>query len=280
MGKTVTERFTLYDDSVVIDFYPTSHRYKLISVDGKEIKAWIPSPSSVVGKLDKSTPLISWAVNMFEERMLEHMRDGAQFTRDDVLSMINLSKNAYNERKQEAADVGSVVHDYAEHNADDITQVEGYNELSERDRVLAQQGVAAFNEWKSVMSPSFIDREFRVYSKRHNFVGKCDGLVEIDGKLYIIDYKTSKGVYTSQVYQIAAYMKAYEEMTGKKVAGAKIVNFTKDDITDKEGNIIRPAGSYMTCTLGRGDLVTAFKAFKGLLDVYRIDYPLSKKISA
>jgi len=278
MAKTITERFTLYNDTVVIDFYPTSHRYKLISVDGVEVGQWIASPSAVVGKLDKSPQLMSWAVRMFEERMLEHMRDGAQFTRDDVVAMLNIAKNAYNERKQEAADVGSVVHDFAEHNRTDINEVEQFNELSDTDKVLATQGVAAFNEWKSEVNPKFISSEFRIYSKRHNFVGQCDALAEIDGKLYIVDYKTSKGVYTSQVYQIAAYMKAYEEMTGQKVHGAKIVNFTKDDVLDKEQNVIRKAGSYMTHTVSRGELVTSFKVFKALLDVHRIDPVIAKTL--
>jgi len=278
MAKTITERFTLYDESVVIDFYPTSHRYKLISVDGVEKKEWLASPSSVVNKLDKSRPLMSWAVNTFEETMIAHMRDGANFTKDDVLAMLKISKGAYNERKQEAADVGSVVHDFAEHNRSDINEVEQFAELSDEDKKLAQQGVDAFNEWKKIMSPTFISNEFKVYSKRWNYVGICDALAEIGGELYIVDYKTSKGVYTSQVYQIAAYMKAYEEMTGKKVAGAKIVNFTKDDITDKDDNIIRKAGSYMTHTVSRGELVTSFKAFKALLDVHRIDPVIAKTL--
>jgi len=278
MAKTITERFTLYDDTIVIDFYPTSHRYKLISIDGVEKNEWIASPSSVVGKLDKSNQLMSWAVRMFEERMLEHMRDGAQFTRDDVVSMLNIARGAYTERKQEAADVGTVVHDFAEHNRTDINEVEKFAELSDTDKVLAQQGVDAFNGWKSEVNPKFISSEFRIYSKRHNFVGQCDALAEIDGKLYIIDYKTSKGVYTSQVYQIAAYMKAYEEMTGIKVHGAKIVNFTKDDVLDKDLNVIRKAGSYMTHTVSRGELVTSFKVFKALLDVYRIDPVIAKTL--
>lgn len=276
MAAAEKERLSFYDGAVQIDFYPNSHRYKLVSLDGVEKNEWLPSPSSVTGKLDKSGALMGWATGVFEATMLEHMRDGVNFTRDDVVAMLAISKNAYAQKRDEAADVGTVVHEFAEHGQ--VNQ-EAMEMLSDADKEKARNGVAAFQEWQTVMAPSIKQKEFRVFSRRHKYVGQCDGLAEIDGKTYIIDYKTSKGIYTSHLYQVAAYMKAYEEMTGNRVDGAKILNFAKADVYDKNNNLIREAGTFDSHTITRGQLVQAFKAFKGLLDVYRIDYPLSKTIN-
>lgn len=280
MPKTITERVNLYNGTVEIDFYPVAHRYKLISLDGKPQGFWLAGASTVVGRLDKSAALLPWAVNQFEKALYEFMRDGVNFTRDDLKSMIPLAKVRYTERKKEAAGIGDVVHYAAEHNLVDLTKADGWDELSEEDQVRASHAFNAYRSWfDSIPDLKILKSEFFVFSKKHIFGGIADGLIEQDGKKYLIDYKTSKGIYSSQIYQVAAYLKAYEEETGETLAGAKIVNFCKEDVW-KNGQLVKKAGEAIVKDIPRGKLVTAYKAFKGLLDVHRIDQVLCKELAA
>lgn len=278
-NKTITERVSLYNGTVEIDFYPSSHRYKLISIDGKEQGFWISGASTIVGKLDKSEALMYWAVGQFEKALHEFMRDGVQFTRDDLSSMISIARGRYKERQKEAAGIGDVVHYAAEHNLIDLTEAEGWNELTDEDQVRASHAFNAYRAWfTSITDLKILKTEFFVFSKKFKFCGQADGLIEQGGQKYLIDYKTSKGIYTSQIYQVAAYLKAYEEETGETLAGAKIVNFVKEDVW-KDGKLIKKAGEVIVKDIPRGLLVTAYKAFKGLLDVHKIDSVLSKQLA-
>ena len=52
-------RKEMYGGEVVINFYPDSHKYKL---EGS--KDWLVSSTGATGIIDKSTPLIIWAVGL------------------------------------------------------------------------------------------------------------------------------------------------------------------------------------------------------------------------
>lgn len=282
MAKTETERHELYGGSVVIDFYPKSHRYKLISVDGETKNEWLKSPSGIVGKLDKSQPLMYWATNCFYDSMIEAMRDGVNFTKDDLLSMLETAKGAYRERREEAANVGTVVHDYAQKHHEphikSVEDIEGFAELSEADQSKARQGAAAFDNWYKQLGGKSVASEFLIFSKKQGYTGRCDDLVEVAGDLIILDYKTSKGVYTDQIYQVTSYMKAREEeYPDQRIAGARLVHLCKEDVTDKEGNVIKKAGEFGEVFLSRSDLVTAYMVFKALKTVADYD-PIIQKL--
>lgn len=108
-------------------------------------------------------------------------------------------------------------------------------------------------------------------------MGTCDDLVQVGKDLVILDYKTSKGVYTDQIYQVSAYMKAREEEYPlERIAGARLVHLCKEDVTDKEGNIIMRAGEYGEVFLSRADLVQAYMVFKALKVVADKDPIMSK----
>lgn len=280
MAKTETERHVLYGGAVEIDYYPKSHRYKLVKEDGVEKNEWLKSPSGIVKMLDKSAPLMHWATNCFYNAMLDAMRDGANFTADDVKSMLEVAKTAYKERRDEAANVGTVVHFYAQNHLDigHISNAEGYEDLSDEDKIKAMAGALAFDKWYAALGGKSIASEFLVYSRKEGFTGRCDDLVEVNGEPWILDYKTSKGVYTDQVYQVTSYMKAREEeYPDLRIAGARLIHLCKEDVYDKDGNLIKRAGEAGEVILTRADLVKAYMVFKALKVVADND-PIIQKI--
>ena len=125
-----------------------------------------------------------------------------------------------------AGDRGSMIHDLLENliNGADID----LTKMASRDAHLAYNG---FGGWLAEYQPKFLKlkdfnlatygksklgTEFTVASEEYKFAGTVDLLCEIDGEVWIVDFKTSKGVYDSHMLQITAYQQAFEEMTGIK----------------------------------------------------------------
>ncbi|KKM68771.1 hypothetical protein LCGC14_1457560 [marine sediment metagenome] len=67
--------------------------------------------------------------------------------------------------------------------------------------------IKAFREFISDkdidVDPEYIER--RVINKKHRYAGTIDALARIDGKLGVLDIKTSQGIYRDFSLQIAAY---------------------------------------------------------------------------
>jgi len=76
--------------------------------------------------------------------------------------------------------------------------------------------IVAFTDWVNEVNP-FIqkpeDIEFTVAS-RHGFAGTLDFFCYINNEPWIVDIKTSAGVYEAHKFQIIAYQQAFFEMTG------------------------------------------------------------------
>ena len=84
----------------------------------------------------------------------------------------------------------------------------------------------AFLEWKVRTRFEVVDAEIGVWSE-HRYAGTLDFSGYLDGKLYIIDIKTSKRIYSDYIMQISAYRQAYEERSGNKVHGIGILRLDK-----------------------------------------------------
>ena len=85
----------------------------------------------------------------------------------------------------------------------------------------------AFLDWHNSENVKFVAAERIVYSKKHNYAGKMDALLEIDGRPVIGDYKTGKGLYNDHYYQLAGYWNAIEEEDEKMYPKGVILHFDK-----------------------------------------------------
>lgn len=110
------------------------------------------------------------------------------------------------------ANFGSMMHDAYQ-------QLLLGNELNLKDDYpdrKAKKHITSFVQWFAEFSPDpeSIKTEHTVGSRIHKYAGTLDLYCEKDGKRYIIDFKTSSGIYFSHELQITAYKIAYEEMYG------------------------------------------------------------------
>lgn len=73
-----------------------------------------------------------------------------------------------------------------------------------------------FVEWWETYKPTLLETEVHLFSDEIKVAGTCDLVCEIDGELWIIDFKTSNNLQTTHELQTSVYTKCYEECFGKK----------------------------------------------------------------
>ncbi len=221
------QTYKLYNGEIEIDFYPDSHRYKLVGE-----KTYLISVTAITGILDKSQALIPWAVNTDIGYIRQYLEEkaGQKFTIEELEPILEEAKNKHNEKKEEAATNGSMVHDYAEKVAKSIMEGTDMPEIDSEWPEQVLQGISAFLEWYNAHNVKFHASEGLVYSKELGVVGTADAVASINGENVLIDYKTSKGVYPEYHYQAAGYLRMWnEEHPEMQLTGAKILHFSKDD---------------------------------------------------
>ena len=85
----------------------------------------------------------------------------------------------------------------------------------------------AFKDWWDEKKPKAIATEHRVYHKILRYAGTCDLLCEIDGKITLVDYKTTSQVNSILcAVQLEGYSKAWESQ-GIKIEDQMILHLQK-----------------------------------------------------
>lgn len=259
-----TKTAILYNGKVIIDFFGEGafHYYKK-----RGSKDTIISVTSAVGIVDKSSALIWWAIGKCKDflhanlELLAKTKDGKV-----IAELIEEAGKQHQLAKEEAADLGTQVHDWVDKYTQankkikaEMVKPENLKGLDER----VVNGISAFLRWIKKQKVEFLENEKLVYSNKHDYVGLLDAKAKINGKLALVDYKTSKGVYSTYRYQTAAYLKADEEESGVKYDERWILKFGKDD------------GEFEAYKLE--NLEEDFKAFIACLDVKKREKFLSLK---
>ena len=109
----------------------------------------------------------------------------------------------------------------------------------EKDTSMATAAFNKFVEWWTNTRPELLGAEDLVYSREHNISGTFDGLLRIDGKIILCDWKTSnaptsqsagapQGAYYDYFIQSAIYALAWAEMGNGDVDDIGIVSCRKD----------------------------------------------------
>lgn len=71
--------------------------------------------------------------------------------------------------------------------------------------------IKSFVDWRNEVKPENIAWDVTVFSSKYGYAGTIDYICRIDGKVYIIDFKTSKSIYPSFELQVSAYKKPLEQ---------------------------------------------------------------------
>jgi len=172
-----------------------------------------PSVTTITGMLDKPA-LLGWAANC----AVDHIFDNIAKVRDpqsnvhEVEAVLEAARKAYAVKKDDAAMAGTMVHDAIEAYIRklDYAPILMCTDPDVQER--AQTGFAAFLSWESKNYVKWLESEVTVYCTTVGYAGRFDAIATVNGHRYLLDFKTSKGVYPEMPVQVCAYRQAYNEM--------------------------------------------------------------------
>lgn len=213
--------FSLYKGTVTVDYWDQYHRYEIRETGVKPL-----SVTAVTGLVDKSGPLIYWAVGLTRDYLNMLADKKVAIGKEEIL----IASKLHLEKKKAAATSGSLVHAWAE------DFIKGRKPDMPTDQQVAN-GVLAFLKWVDEHEVKFEASEQVVYSKKHGYVGlldaRCTMKYGVNGEKenhkirHLTDFKTSKGFYDEQYLQVSAYQEADAEESGREYGSAIIAKFDK-----------------------------------------------------
>jgi hypothetical protein len=213
------------DSPMKLTFEEKGHNYFL---DGKPLTG----VTTILGVALSKPQLIQWAANMACEYVQNKFSVETGHTRiisnADVEEVLKEARYAHRSTKEKAGNFGSNVHKAIENW---IKNPDYKSELNEAE-------AKAFNNfvgWAKENKVKFLESEKRLYSETNWYAGTMDLVVEIDGKKWIGDIKTSSNIYPEHFAQCAGYHLALNEMGEyQDISGYIIVNVKKNGTVDEK----------------------------------------------
>jgi hypothetical protein len=228
---------TLYGGAVSLKFDARKHVYTLENERMRDGTAlMVAGVTSILKRLSKEN-LIPWAANMAADYFRDCLVAGydvndpqtsVSFTVAEINEIAKDARKAYAKKAKGAANVGKLVHAFAEAvlKGDTAPDRPGQH-LTPEDATRYENGVYAFTKWWRDNDIRVIASERVAFSKRWMYAGTCDFVAEVNGRMTIGDFKTSTGLYPEMALQTAAYQIAIEEEDGVAYPDRLLVRFDK-----------------------------------------------------
>lgn len=233
---------------MTLTFNDASHRYRL---DGRPV----PNVTTIInGGLPKGA-LVGWAARTVAEAAVATPDTVAAMVRDlGPEAAAKALAAAPDAVRDKAAAQGTAVHDLAERLAHGEAAV--LDGLDERTTALVTNYVG----WLDLFEPEVVATERPVAHRALWYAGKFDLLARIGGTLWMLDLKTSRGVYHDTAVQVAAYAGAefMVDPEGIEVPMPEVERMGVVHVTT-EGADLYPLGP----------IDPAFREFKAALATYR-----------
>lgn len=170
-----------------------------------------PSVTTILGLLDKPA-LVPWAARMVveylterEEEIKEAALSGDKYALVDILEK---AQDAHKKAKNEAASIGTLVHKAVETYT--IMGVEPEFPETEEGEA-AKEGFNAYLDWEEKNHVEYLHNELELVDTEIGYAGTTDAICRINGTLFLLDFKTSKGIYDEHKIQVSAYVQAWEK---------------------------------------------------------------------
>ena len=244
------KEYSLYNGEVTLRFDEVKHKYYIDDEKNglKDFKLKY-SMSKIGGIIDKSGPLMWWAVNAARDYVYDKAPLGEVLDEITIKELAEGCRMAHKRTSGKAADIGTLIHQWAE------KHLRGENpDLPINTHILS--GVNAFLAWMQEHDVWAIDSEFKVYDRKRQIAGTGDLDAIVDAKRSMVDFKSSNAIYPEMWIQVAGYAHAREEELGVKYEKLYIIRFPKD------------SGPFEVHKMGRMD-------YKKYLKLYKYAYGLT-----
>ena len=115
--------------------------------------------------------------------------------------------------------------------------------------------------------PTLIEAEIHLFSDKLKIAGTCDMVCEINGELWIIDFKTSNHLQTTYDLQTAIYAKCFEECFGKKVDRTGVLWLKSSKRRAKKDKIQGKGWEMYESPRTQEDNLNIYRAVRTLFDI-------------
>jgi hypothetical protein len=137
---------------------------------------------------------------------------------------------------KDACDVGTLVHEMIEHH------IYGQDEFDFGEATLDQIGIAgrglqSYIEWEKANNVEYLESELRMCSTDMIVGGTADAIAMVNGKVTLIDFKTSNRVYGEHLIQLGAYRSMIHETTNYVIEDVMLVRIDKGDLEDESKRV-------------------------------------------
>jgi len=152
----------------------------------------VPGVTTIIGRFKDSNALLYWA---FEQ--------GKAAQRGEIAKLYD--------KRDEAAEAGTLAHSMVEAHihGESLPDLSPYPENIQKQ---AQQGFDNYIQWAENNRIEIVYQEIELISKAYKY-GGCPDAIGRDarGRLCLLDWKTSNGVFQDYLIQLAAYRNLWEE---------------------------------------------------------------------
>lgn len=225
---STTEIYQIYGGAVTLNYEDGRHRYYVTDKEQKMEHQLVPGCTTILGVINKPA-LMGWAVKMAGEYINENLKPGVALDEVEIKDLIQGAKGAHRKKRDSAADLGTMIHEWIEQYIKAEMGIKGYEKPEDPTNEKMQSAIVAFFDWRKKHKVVFTHSEQKVYSRMVQVAGTIDAIGTIDGKTSIIDFKTSNGIWPEMTLQVAFYQQAWEEMTGAKIDKRWLIRFGKED---------------------------------------------------
>lgn len=132
---------------------------------------------------------------------------------------VGLGEEEYRRVTDEALEIGNTTHgwieEYIKYSIDGLLE---YPEEQDKFKI-AEKSITAFLSWDSHHHNSdegieYLDAERKIYCDKYKYAGTVDAVAKINGRVCVIDFKTSKKIYKPYHLQVTAYAQAIKRIDG------------------------------------------------------------------
>ena len=170
----------------------------------------LPGVTTITGVRQKEF-LKWWTVKMAVEYLKEKQDEIKKATPEQFLDILGEAKRAHVRSADTAKDYGKEAHEWIEvYIKSRILDRDMTGEIPQADEVL--NAINAFLGWERAHEVRWLASEVVIASVKHQFAGTLDALAEVDGKLSLVDFKTSNQIGDDYFLQTAGYQIALEEL--------------------------------------------------------------------
>jgi len=134
--------------------------------------------------------------------------------------------------------------------------------------------ILRFSDFWNTCKPELIASEIHLLSHEHKYAGTCDLIMKIDGKVWLLDIKTSNSLHTSYNLQLSAYANAWNDLyPEEKIEKIGILWLKSSKRSTKEGKMQGQGWEIIEPDKSIDDY---FRMFLNIYEIYKLETPNDK----